>query len=106
MEYVYKTLAPLVKVLRKVEGDHKATLPSIYHDMQCAMQEIKAVHNGDVNNCEEFWRIIQGGLNNFINQQHAFSIQDTTITMIVTIWARATISQGRDILTPMNSELT
>ncbi|XP_077232698.1 uncharacterized protein LOC143870117 [Tasmannia lanceolata] len=58
MQYVKKSVDPIVQVLRKVDSDQCLSMPSIYNDMYRAKLAIKAIHGDDVRKYGPFWSVI------------------------------------------------
>lgn len=58
MQYVKRSVDPILEVLQKVNGDENLSMPYIYHDMHRAKLEIKANHGDDPCKYESFWNVI------------------------------------------------
>ncbi|KAF8387715.1 hypothetical protein HHK36_026369 [Tetracentron sinense] len=65
MQYVRKSVDPIMQVLQKVDSDESLSMPSIYNDMYRAKLAIKVIHSDDVRKYEPFWSIIDNHWNSF-----------------------------------------
>ncbi|XP_042475900.1 uncharacterized protein LOC122057736 isoform X2 [Macadamia integrifolia] len=58
MQYVRKSVEPIVQVLQKVDSDEGLSMPSIYNDMYRAKLAVKAIHGDDVRKYGPFSAVI------------------------------------------------
>lgn len=58
MQYVRRSVDPILQLLQKVNGDESLSMPYIYHDMRRAKLAIKANHGDDPRKYENFWNVI------------------------------------------------
>ncbi|CAA6662172.1 unnamed protein product [Spirodela intermedia] len=63
IQYIRKSVDPVLQVLLKVEGDRDLSLPFIYNDMYKAKLAIKEIHGDDERKYEPFWMAIDNHLN-------------------------------------------
>ncbi|KAF8392674.1 hypothetical protein HHK36_023023 [Tetracentron sinense] len=67
MQYVRKSVDPIVQVLQKIDSDESLSMPSIYNDMYRAKLAIRAIHGDDVRKYEPFWSVIDNHWNSFFH---------------------------------------
>ncbi|XP_059632033.1 uncharacterized protein LOC132274713 [Cornus florida] len=67
MQYVRKSVDPIVQVLQKVNSDESLTMPSIYNDMYRAKLSIKTNHGDDVRKYGHFWSVIDNHWNSLFH---------------------------------------
>ncbi|XP_058083479.1 uncharacterized protein LOC131231328 isoform X2 [Magnolia sinica] len=58
MQYVNKSVDPIMQVLQKVDSDKGLSLPSIYNDMYRAKLAIKVIHGDDARKYGPFWTVV------------------------------------------------
>lgn len=58
IQFVNKSVYPIVNVLKKVDSDEGLTIPSIYNDMYQAKLAIKALHGDEERKYGPFWSVI------------------------------------------------
>ncbi|KAA8528167.1 hypothetical protein F0562_035582 [Nyssa sinensis] len=58
MQYVRKSVDPVVQVLQQVNSDESLSMPSIYNDMYRAKLAIKTNHGDDARKYGHFWGVI------------------------------------------------
>ncbi|KAI4335080.1 hypothetical protein L6164_013761 [Bauhinia variegata] len=63
MQYVRKSVDPVMHVLQKVYSGESLSMPYIYNDMYRAKLEIKAIHDDDARKYEPFWKVIDSHWN-------------------------------------------
>ncbi|XP_043708696.1 uncharacterized protein LOC122657953 isoform X2 [Telopea speciosissima] len=63
MQFVRKSVEPIVQVLQKVDGDEGLSMPSIYNDMYRSKLAVKAIHGDDVRKYGPFWTVIDNHWN-------------------------------------------
>ncbi|RWR95166.1 HAT dimerization domain-containing protein isoform 2 [Cinnamomum micranthum f. kanehirae] len=67
MQYVRKSVDPIVQVLQKVDTAEGLPMPSIYHDMYRAKFAIKAIHGDDERKYGPFWCVIDNHWNSLFH---------------------------------------
>ncbi|CAA7398559.1 unnamed protein product [Spirodela intermedia] len=67
IQYIRKSVDPVLQVLLKVEGDRDLSLPFIYNDMYKAKLAIKEIHGEDEIKYEPFWMAIDNHLNSLFH---------------------------------------
>ncbi|KAJ8620417.1 hypothetical protein MRB53_028946 [Persea americana] len=67
MQYVRKSVDPIVQVLQKVDTAEGLPMPSIYHDMYRAKLAIKAIHGDDERKYGPFWCVIANHWNSLFH---------------------------------------
>uniref|UniRef100_A0A5B7A4G1 BED-type domain-containing protein n=1 Tax=Davidia involucrata TaxID=16924 RepID=A0A5B7A4G1_DAVIN len=67
MQYVRKSVDPIVHVLQKVKSDESLSMPSIYNDMYRAKLAIKTNHGGDAHKYGHFWSVIDNHWNSLFH---------------------------------------
>ncbi|KAM7484907.1 hypothetical protein LguiA_000916 [Lonicera macranthoides] len=67
MQYVNKSVDPMVEVLQKVNGDESLSMPFIYNDMHMAKLAIKTNHGDDVRKYGQFWGVINNHCNSLFH---------------------------------------
>ncbi|XP_077240510.1 uncharacterized protein LOC143881362 [Tasmannia lanceolata] len=67
MQYVKKSVDPIVQVIRKVDSDQGLSMPSIYNDMYRAKLAIKAIHGDDARKYGPFWSVIDNHWNSLFH---------------------------------------
>lgn len=63
MQYVRKSVDPIMQVLQKLYTVDSLSMPYIYNDMYRAKLAIKAIHGDDARKYEPFWKVIDNHLN-------------------------------------------
>lgn len=63
VQYVKKSVEPIVEVLQKTNGDDNLSMPFIYNDMYRAKIAIKANHSDDARKYGPFWNVIDSHWN-------------------------------------------
>nr|GMC88551.1 Alanine--tRNA ligase [Ipomoea batatas] len=63
MQYVRKSVDPILEVLHNINSNDSHTIPFIYNDMYRAKLEIKANHNDDMRKYQLFWDVIDSHWN-------------------------------------------
>ncbi|GFP83082.1 hypothetical protein PHJA_000451400 [Phtheirospermum japonicum] len=58
VQFVRRSVDPIVEVLQKINSDKSLSMPFIYNDMYRAKLAIKINHNGDTRKYEPFWSVI------------------------------------------------
>ncbi|KAL6519725.1 hypothetical protein OROMI_032619 [Orobanche minor] len=58
VQFVRRSVDPLMEVLQKINSDESLSMPFIYNDMYRAKHAIKINHNDDAHKYEPFWRVI------------------------------------------------
>ncbi|GER51741.1 hAT transposon superfamily [Striga asiatica] len=58
VQFVKKSVEPIVEVLQKITSDESLSMPFIYNDMYRAKLAIKINHNADARKYEPFWSVI------------------------------------------------
>ncbi|CAI9776165.1 unnamed protein product [Fraxinus pennsylvanica] len=58
VQYVRRSVDPIVEVLQKINGDQSLSMPFIYNDMYRAKLAIKINHNDDAHKYGPFWSVI------------------------------------------------
>ncbi|CAA2972977.1 uncharacterized protein LOC111371555 isoform X1 [Olea europaea subsp. europaea] len=58
VQYVRRSVDPIVEVLQKINGDESLSMPFIYNDMYRAKLAIKTNHNDDARKYGPFWSVI------------------------------------------------
>ncbi|XP_051127839.1 uncharacterized protein LOC127249185 isoform X2 [Andrographis paniculata] len=58
VQFVRRSVDPIVEVLQKIERGENLSMPFIYHDMYRAKLVIKINHNDDARKYEPFWSVI------------------------------------------------
>ncbi|XP_022865949.1 uncharacterized protein LOC111385765 [Olea europaea var. sylvestris] len=58
VQYVRRSVDPIVEVLQKINGDESLLMPFIYNDMYRAKLAIKINHNDDARKYGPFWSVI------------------------------------------------
>ncbi|XP_072976552.1 uncharacterized protein [Typha angustifolia] len=67
MQYVKKSVNPIVEMLKKVDNNKGLSLPSLYNDMYRAKLSIKSVHGDDEGKYGPFWTVIDSHWNTVFN---------------------------------------
>ncbi|XP_043724638.1 uncharacterized protein LOC122671472 isoform X2 [Telopea speciosissima] len=67
MQYVRKSVKPILQVLQKVDSDEGLSMPSIYNDMYRAKLAVKAIHGDDVRKYGPFWAVIDNHWNSLFH---------------------------------------
>jgi hypothetical protein len=67
VESTVKTIEPLVKVLRMVDGEENPTMGYLYEAMDRAKEAIKEIHDNEEKKYKPYWKIID---NRWENQLH------------------------------------
>ncbi|KAJ7980474.1 HAT dimerization domain-containing protein [Quillaja saponaria] len=65
MQYVRKSVEPILQVLQKVDHGESLSMPYIYNDMYRAKLSIKAIHGDDTRKYGPFWNVIDNHSNSF-----------------------------------------
>lgn len=63
MQYVRKSVDPIMQVLQKLFSGECLSMPYIYNDMCRAKLAIKAIHSDDAHKYEPFWKVIDNHWN-------------------------------------------
>jgi len=63
MQYVRKSIDPIMQVLKKLYSGESLSMPYIYNDMHRAKLAIKSVHGDDARKYEPFWKVIDSHWN-------------------------------------------
>ncbi|KAI9123328.1 hypothetical protein K1719_006217 [Acacia pycnantha] len=63
MQYVRKSVDPIMQVLQKLYSGESLSMPYIYNDMYRAKLAIKAIHGDDARKYEPFWKVIDNHWN-------------------------------------------
>lgn len=58
VQYVRKSVEPIVQVLQKVDSVESLSMPSVYNDMYRAKLAIRSIHGDDVRKYGPFWTVI------------------------------------------------
>ncbi|CAA0841959.1 hAT dimerisation domain-containing protein [Striga hermonthica] len=58
VQFVKKSVDPIIEVLQKITSDESLSMPFIYNDMYRAKLAIKINHNDDARKYEPFWSVI------------------------------------------------
>ncbi|KAL3617148.1 hypothetical protein CASFOL_038895 [Castilleja foliolosa] len=58
VQFVRRSVDPIVEVLQKINSDESLSMPFIYNDMYKAKLAIKINHNDDARKYEPFWSVI------------------------------------------------
>ncbi|KAL0308060.1 UNVERIFIED_CONTAM: hypothetical protein Sangu_2995700 [Sesamum angustifolium] len=58
IQFVRRSIDPIVEVLQKINSDESLSMPFIYNDMYRAKLAIKINHNDDARKYEPFWSVI------------------------------------------------
>lgn len=58
VQYVLKSVDPIMQVLQKIDNGESLSMPSIYNDMYRAKLAIKSIHGDDARKYEPFWNVI------------------------------------------------
>lgn len=58
VQFVRRSIDPIVDVIQKIESGEHLSMPFIYHDMYRAKLVIKINHNDDAHKYEPFWSVI------------------------------------------------
>lgn len=58
MQYVKKSLGPIVQVLQKIDSTESRSISFLYNDMYRAKLAIKAIHGDDAQKYGPFWSVI------------------------------------------------
>lgn len=58
VQFVRRSVDPIVEVLQKINSDESLSMPFIYNDMYRAKLAIKFNHNDDARKYEPFWSVI------------------------------------------------
>lgn len=58
MQYIRKSVDPILRVLQKVHYDGNLSMPYIYNDMYRAKLAIKSIHGDDADKYGPFWSVI------------------------------------------------
>ncbi|KAK9086203.1 hypothetical protein Syun_028597 [Stephania yunnanensis] len=67
MQYVRKSVDPIMQVLQQVESDGGLSMPSVYNDIYRAKLAIKSVHGDDMRKYRPFWSAIDNHLNSLFD---------------------------------------
>lgn len=67
MQYVRKSVDPIVQVLQKVDSAEGLSMPSIYHDMYRAKLAVKAIHSDEERKYGPFWCVIDNHWNSLFH---------------------------------------
>ncbi|KAF5180585.1 hAT transposon superfamily [Thalictrum thalictroides] len=65
VQYVRKSVDPVLQVLLKMDSDGSLSMASIYNDMYRAKLAIKAIHGDDVRKYGPFWNVIDNHWSSF-----------------------------------------
>ncbi|XP_041996329.1 uncharacterized protein LOC121746510 isoform X2 [Salvia splendens] len=58
VQYVKRSVDPILEVLQKIDSDESLSMPFIYNDMNRAKLAIKINHSDDARKYESFWSVI------------------------------------------------
>lgn len=58
VQYVKRSVDPILEVLHKIDSDESLSMPFIYNDMNRAKLAIKINHSDDARKYESFWSVI------------------------------------------------
>ncbi|KAF7146053.1 hypothetical protein RHSIM_Rhsim04G0165800 [Rhododendron simsii] len=67
MQYVRKSVDPIMEVLQKITNDESLSMPYIYNDMYRAKLAIKSNHDDDVRKYGHFWSVIDNCWNSLFH---------------------------------------
>ncbi|XP_010266650.1 PREDICTED: uncharacterized protein LOC104604119 [Nelumbo nucifera] len=67
MQYVRKSVDPILQVLQKVDSEKSLSVPCIYNDMYRAKLAIKAIHGDDLRKYGSFWTVIDNHWNSLFH---------------------------------------
>lgn len=67
MQYVRKSVDPIMEVLQKITSDESLSMPYIYNDMYRAKLAIKSNHDDDVRKYGHFWSVIDNRWNSLFH---------------------------------------
>jgi len=67
MQFVNKSVHPIVNVLKRVDCNEGLSMPSIYNDMCQAKLAIKAIHGDDERKYGPFWSVIDNHWSSLFN---------------------------------------
>lgn len=67
VQYVRRSVGPILEVLEKINGDESMSMPYIYNDMYKAKLDIKSNHGDDARKYGNLWSIIDNHWNSSLN---------------------------------------
>lgn len=67
MQYVRKSVDPIMEVLQKITSDETLSMPYIYNDMYRAKLSIKSNYDDDVHKYGHFWSVIDNRWNSLFH---------------------------------------
>lgn len=67
MQFVRKSVDPIMQVMHKVDSVEGLSMPSIYHDMYRAKLAIKAIHGDDERKYGPFWNVVDNHWNSLFH---------------------------------------
>ncbi|KAI3696565.1 hypothetical protein L6452_28935 [Arctium lappa] len=67
VQYIRRSVDPILEVLQKINSDESLSMPSIYNDMYRAKLAIKTNHGDDARKYGNFWSVIDNHWNSSLN---------------------------------------
>ncbi|XP_050205098.1 uncharacterized protein LOC126655136 isoform X2 [Mercurialis annua] len=67
VQYVCKSVDPVIQVLQKVHSDENPSMPYLYNDICRAKLEIKSIHGDDGRKYGPFWKVLENQWNSWLH---------------------------------------